>query len=341
MKARTWLGAVVIGSALTGGCGGMDKLNDLNENGIPDDEEQLSDEDDGSDEESWDGVSLVEECPGLCAAAIAEMGDTPGCELSCDIDILPSFEGVAVTNVAVLLTVGAAGEFEAGQSCQLVTMCETPCGEMLGDCMEAVPQPPDPGLLGLCTEEYRECLIEEDCFASRVTCEEGASAILDACIDAGDPLEECAAVFEEAMCMCGTIYNTCVGTNEEACPDEQALALVSPPLPTGPGRFRVTRAFIDRQLERLTAMSTEIFVLPVFNASDRPVGFELRSIRSDDPIYALGLRNRDVVLAVNEKSVVQGRVAEDLLSLYKASQVRLTIRRGTATRQLTYDIVQK
>jgi hypothetical protein len=48
-----------------------------------------------------------------------------------------------------------------------------------------------------------------------------------------------------------------------------------------------------------------------------------------------------VLVAVNDKSIVQGRVAEDLLNLYKASQLRLTIRRGGLVRQLTYDIVQK
>jgi hypothetical protein len=339
-NVRRWLGTMAICAALSAGCGGMDKLNDLNDNGIPDDQEQLEDEDDDTDEEHVD-VAVVEECPQLCAAAIVEMGDAPGCTIDCGVDILASFEGVAGVNVAILLSAGAAGDFEAGQSCDLVTVCETACGQMLGDCMDALPQPPDPVLLGLCTGEYRECLIEENCFISRMECESDASILMQACIDAGDPIEDCQEILEDAMCACGTIYNACVGSDAEACPEDEALALIAPPMPTGPGRFRVTRGFIDRELDRLTAMSTEIFVMPAFDHNDKPVGFELRSIRNDDSIYALGLRNRDVLIAINDKPLVKVGAVENLLNLYKASQLRLTIRRSGLTRQLTYDIVQK
>lgn len=339
-NVRRWLGTMAICAALSAGCGGMDKLNDLDDNGVPDDQEEQDDDVDEVEDDDFD-YAVVEQCPQLCAAAIDEMGAIPGCTIECGVDIFPGFEGVAGANVAVLISAVVAGDFEAGQSCDLVTVCETPCGLMLGDCMDALPDPPTPELLGLCTSEYRECLVEEDCYASRAECESDASDLLQACIDSGEPLEDCEAIFEDAMCMCGTIYNACVGTDAEACPPEEALALIAPPMPTGPGRFRVTRGFIDHELERLTAMSTEIFVLPVFDRNDKPVGFELRSIRNDDPIYALGLRNRDVLIAINDKSIVQGRVAEDLLDLYKASQLRLTIRRAGTTRQLSYDIVQK
>lgn len=58
-------------------------------------------------------------------------------------------------------------------------------------------------------------------------------------------------------------------------------------------------------------------------------------------MHSLGLRNGDVLLSVNGKSLVQGPGVGELLNLYKSNQVRLTIRRGGATRQITYDVTQK
>jgi general secretion pathway protein C len=132
------------------------------------------------------------------------------------------------------------------------------------------------------------------------------------------------------------------GGDASNCDDDaESAARVAPPVQTGPSRFQVTRGLIDQQLARLSALSTETFVMPGLDNAGKLSGFKLGSIRPDNVLYSLGLRNGDVLVAINGKSLIHDTSLDDLLALRKSSQVKLTLRRKGVQRDLTYDIAQK
>jgi hypothetical protein len=336
-RAFQRLAGFAVGVVLAAGCDtGMDKYNDDNDNGIPDDQEEQQPTDDQADDEA---SYTVEDCTSLCGLAIAQIGTTDGCQVECGVNILPNFSGTVVTSVAVLLNNIVSGDFEGGQSCELVTVCDGPCGELLGECMAALPEPPEIEMLSICTDEYQECLDSYACYDALEFCNDAALELYQICMDSS-PIGYCYELYEGNLITCTCLYDACLsGSDATACDGDASRAQVASPTQTGPWSFRITRALIDEQLARLTALATETFVMPGLDDAGKLIGFRLGSIRSDNVLYRLGLRDADVLVAVNGKSLIHNIALDELLSLRKASTVKLTILRRGVQRQLSYDIL--
>jgi S1-C subfamily serine protease len=134
--------------------------------------------------------------------------------------------------------------------------------------------------------------------------------------------------------MCTEQYDDCLGVGDDPAP--------LPPLPemTGPGRFDVPMAFVQYHLGRLDTLDAETFMMLVPNAAGDPVGIELNSIDAGSTLETLGLENGDVVVAVNDTSIMayKGNPAA-LLGLVSKAGVKLTIRRNGNKRDLRYHLV--
>jgi hypothetical protein len=288
-------------------------------------------EGDTPDEPSGPPQILLDECPTLCAQAYIDLAPL-GCSVTCDVDLGTSYEGNASVTVLSLLTVEGDGEFQSGGSCDVVVDCEDidDCRYLTLSCMDD-----SSNEISHCMDEYLQCRLEETCQELLVECADVAESANAACIDAGN--SDCAEVFAEYLDVCNCAYDDCVGTMSEQCEEGAAPPPVPPPLKTGPTQWRVSRMFIQRQLNRLAGLQTETFLMVMPNAGGVPTGLSLRSIAAGDALHQLGLRDGDILLAVGNHPVVELIASPlPLLDLVDAPQVRLTLLRNGATRHHEY-----
>jgi hypothetical protein len=308
------------------------------------------DEDDGVDEEDQGDVGEVpvvdaEECATLCALAIDSADSALGCETTCGVDVWPDFSGVAGAYVTVLAGGGAAGQLDGGESCDLVSVCpdQGPCVESYGLCLEAAYNPEQ---VEYCAEEYAECASEELCYDAYELCQADVDAMLEECLNSGTPIETCEEMWEEASSHCICLLNACEQESDASeCDDPEEEQ--PPPLPmpqqTGPRSFRIPRELLDAHLQRLHQLDTQIMLVPVRDAKTGDVaGLRLRSVEPGDPLFSIGLRNDDVLLAANGMPVLDLVTdLERLQQMHSASQITLKIRRRGIVQQLTYQLVDR
>ncbi|MBC8067976.1 MAG: serine protease [Deltaproteobacteria bacterium] len=295
-------------------------------------------EDGGAYEEDGgaaDGDTLVmEECPSLCLAAQSDLAPL-GCDVQCDVDLGTSFVGDVSVTVFPLLTVGAAGDFQTGASCDVVVACDDmdTCRYFAMGCMTD-----SSNEVEHCVDEYLQCSLEETCLGQFMECNDVAYSAAYACEDAGEP--DCSALLDEYLAVCNCAYDDCVGSMSEHCEDGEATPPVPLPLKTGPTQWKVSRAFIQRQLDRGAALRTETFLAVMPNAAGVPTGLSLRSIVPGDALHQLGLRDGDILLTVGGQAIVDLIAAPaGLLDLVDAPKVKITLRRGGAARQHEYTFV--
>lgn len=107
------------------------------------------------------------------------------------------------------------------------------------------------------------------------------------------------------------------------------------------GRYSFSHRLLDAQLGCLDALAVEIALLSVRDASTGGwKGIRLMLIRTTDVVYALGLRNREIVILANVRQVADAaRNPKALLALYDAPESRLTIERAGKTQLLIYALV--
>ncbi len=310
------------------------------------DEEELEDsEDDGTP------PLELEECASICDRAV-DQAAWLGCEMECDIDIAASFEADA--NATVVAGVGFAfggasggveGEYDGGGSCDFVLICPEPptaCDRVYTQCIESNP---DPETWSQCFDEYSQCQHEEACRGLQEECEESADSLLAACEDLAvtvEDLEACAEINSEALADCVCIYTDCLAYGDaQSCNDDtQPAPLPPPPQQTGTRQWRVSRRLVDFELGRLWVLEKELSVFPVVSAQSKKwTGIRLMSLRPSDTVFRLGLRNGDTLISVNGEPLVEAaRKPETLLSLRKASTIRVLIERHSKQLLLTYEL---
>jgi type II secretion system protein C len=106
----------------------------------------------------------------------------------------------------------------------------------------------------------------------------------------------------------------------------------------GANSYIIDRDSLNEGLSDLTAVMSQVKVQP-FVKDGEPYGFQVSSIAPGSLVMELGLRNHDVVLAINGAPI---RQPEDVIGLYQQFQqldtVRLEIERGGRPVTLTYSM---
>lgn len=295
------------------GCGGMTPYN------TKDDTEQVV--------EDAEEPPHIDNCPTLCNAAIGTYAPL-GCDISCDIDLGTSVQAgidVAVVNLLTLLWVDINGNVQTGETCDMVIECPdvSECQILALYCLSNSENEP-----AYCIDEYLQCQQETACTEVFTECADQAWQAYNDCT--GTPAQ-CATLLDELNQLCSEQYANCLGAGEAPASP--------PPLPiqTGPGKWDVSRAFLQYHLARLGTLDIETFMMLVSNASGVPIGFELQSIENGGTLDNLGLQDGDVLVAVNDTSVMAFKSDPSvLLGLAIGSGVKLTIKRNGMTRHLRY-----
>lgn len=317
---------VLVGALLCAACAGGLKVYDEPPPGYGSDENPTTIE--------------LDECPTLCAEALAGLSNVSsvlGCTLECGVDISADYAGTAVI-VTPLFGVGGSLIVDGGGHCELVQDCPEQDNCVIGYevCLDAATTSAE---IEYCGDEFFECSsVYNGCDDAHDSCLEGAATILDACLAADDPdFEQCQEVFEAAATNCGCLYTACLDRSDASECEGQAQAMASV-TSLGPLRWQVTRAFVDRQMARLTVgLDNEVMAVPLRGPTGRLIGVELPVISEQDTLYSIGLRSGDVVVSIGGTSPFEfDRRAYQ--RLYGQEQVRLVIRRDGKLRTMTYEL---
>lgn len=107
---------------------------------------------------------------------------------------------------------------------------------------------------------------------------------------------------------------------------------------SGERRYEVQRRTLDAWLGNLPQLATEVRVLPEIR-DGKPAGLRLLGIRAGGFLAALGLRNDDVIQAINGLDLDSPeRAIETYLKLRAASHISIAADRGGRRTNLEYDI---
>lgn len=121
----------------------------------------------------------------------------------------------------------------------------------------------------------------------------------------------------------------------------------SPSLSTGTGgitvagedNFSVRRSFLDEKLANLNEILQSARAVPYIDASGNFKGFLIQSINQDSIFFDLGVRQGDVLTAVNEIQLDNaGKGLEAFQRLRNASKITLEVTRGGQQKTLTYTV---
>lgn len=272
----------------------------------------------------------ADECEQLCD----DQADLPmpyGCTLvACGIDVddaASGEEGVA--------DLGVMDIDEGGDYCVAVVEC--PSGQCFDRYIQCVEE--SEGLAG-CENEYLDCHVENACAAERAECDLAAEEEWTACLAANQMSDEDCNfwhVYDQKFCAC--LEDACLVGNDD--PECGGLPLhPPPPMQTGPQRWRVSRALIDQQIARQAALGVETGEWPVQNATGQWSGVRLSSIDAGGPLHAAGIRDQDLLVAVNGVPIKQALASPaQLLALRNAKTVKIVIKRAGVVRNHTYDLV--
>lgn len=105
-----------------------------------------------------------------------------------------------------------------------------------------------------------------------------------------------------------------------------------------PGHCTVTRALVDKLVADVDALGSDVHVAPAL-VDGRPAGFQLSDIRRGSVFARLGLRDGDVVAAVNGMDVSTPAAAMlAFMTLRDATDLTVRIVRHGETQTLDYSI---
>lgn len=105
-----------------------------------------------------------------------------------------------------------------------------------------------------------------------------------------------------------------------------------------PGHCTVTRALVDKLVADVDALGGDVHVAPAL-VDGKPAGFQLSDIRRGSVFARLGLRDGDVVAAVNGMDVSTPAAAMlAFLTLRNATDLAVRIVRHGETQTLDYSI---
>jgi len=106
----------------------------------------------------------------------------------------------------------------------------------------------------------------------------------------------------------------------------------------GKRRYEIKRGTLELALRNLPSLSRSVRVAPEL-LDGKPVGFRLFAIEADGPVAKLGLRNEDVLVAVNGLDITTpDRVLNAYGKLKTARHLVLTVVRGGRTMVHEYSI---
>ena len=282
-----------------------------------------------------------------------DAGNNPGeysnsCEDACDsaIESLPS----GCDAIACGVDAGNNATDEVGEimrpgpdgTCELVYSCDPgTCFDLFVACVE------DTGSVEGCREDYDACVVQGICEHERNDCKSDVDADYAECMDEATTqpmIDQCEFYWGEGGFWdqaCDCEYDNCINGTSIECASMEMM--VSPPLQTAAGRWRVEREWLDRQVDRFVSLRSETPTWPVRNAAGDIVSLRVNRIAVADALYAAGLRSNDRITEINDVAVRQwlGENVDDLLALRDTAQVRLSVRRGMNTLTLRYDLVGK
>lgn len=272
----------------------------------------------------------IEDCPDQCADAFDTYAPL-GCDVSCDINLGTTVE--ADWNVLVV-TLGVSTWFdlelgvETGETCDVVIECPemTDCLTLALLCVGDSDNAAD-----YCMSEYLECDHETMCNDQYNECGENAYSAYASCT--GTP-EECWTIYDNFSTACIEQYDACLGVGDEPAPP--------PPLPTmtSAGRFDVPKPFIHHHLERLATLEMQTFTMRMPASDAGPAGLALHSIQPGDTLDQLGLEEGDVIVRINDTSIMNfSNNPAALLGVLDNGGVKITIRRNGVKRDLRYRFV--
>jgi general secretion pathway protein C len=106
----------------------------------------------------------------------------------------------------------------------------------------------------------------------------------------------------------------------------------------GSGKYEIRREALNRVLSNTTLLAASAQIMPAVQ-DGKPAGFMLRRIRPGSFYQLLGMRDGDIVQAVNGRPI---RTPEDALQVYtgikNASHVTISISRGGKSSTFDYSI---
>lgn len=272
----------------------------------------------------------IEDCPQLCADAFDTYAAL-GCDVTCDIDLGTTVQGgldILVVTLAVTSWFDVDLGVETGQTCDMVIDCPeiTDCLTLSLLCLDDSDNDAD-----YCISEYLDCTQETMCNDERSDCYDNAWDAYSSC---NGTYAECGKLYDRLSMACEIQNESCLGAGDEPAPP--------PPLPTmtAAGRFDVPMGFVQHHLQRLATLEMETFTMRMPATDTSPAGLALHSIQAGDTLDQLGLIEGDLVVRVNDTSVLA--VSENpavLLNALDDGGVKVTIRRNGIKRDLRYRFV--
>jgi general secretion pathway protein C len=107
---------------------------------------------------------------------------------------------------------------------------------------------------------------------------------------------------------------------------------------TGEHRFEVRRATVDWLLDNTSVLARSFRIVPEVREG-RPAGFHLFGVRADGPFGVLGLRDGDLISAINGLEMTRPENALDVyLKLRAAGHLSVGLERAGRRVTIDYDI---
>lgn len=287
----------------------------------------------GCYEQSVTEAMVLEQCPQLCADALATLAQL-GCAVECEVDIAYNWEGdLNAYTIIPLLAVSAEGSGSSG-SCDLEVACDdlTECASVMIVCLN------EGGTTEFCMEQFEQCDAAEICQDMLTACTGIANGGYTTCVDSGG--SHCGRKWDSALDMCQCSYDACMNqASDPSCEDSARLAALPAPVPIGAETWDVTRAYVDAQVQGLARLDMETFVYRAdVSAQDR--GIALRSVDQGDTLYSLGFREGDVIVHAEGQPI--GSLLSDpsaIVELLASDQIDIGVQRDGQSRSLRYHIL--
>jgi len=108
----------------------------------------------------------------------------------------------------------------------------------------------------------------------------------------------------------------------------------------GPGRYQITRAFLDRYTADLSGAESLADVWWAKNGAGEIVGFRIRKIPCKSPLREAGFRPGDVIRSVNGREIRStGAAVKAYRALRRGDTLVVRVRRDKAWREQVYEVV--
>ena len=263
----------------------------------------------------------ADQCAQVCDDWIGVLG-LNGCEVQCGVTSYPN--GTLIDGIIDFGVVD-----DGGNHCTMSVTCPDNVDSCDKDFAVAVTQSED---IDGAYEELDECRQDETCTDEYNSCVASADQEQTDCVAAGGT--NCAAEHDYDVCMCNNYQFQCKGDEGISCEEPPPPA----PVQTGPTTFSVPRGWINFQLAHLAALQSSTMYWPVRGAGGW-TGARLGEIKPTNPLYAVGIRSRDLLRSANGVGVIAAMRNPTLLDpLRTASVINLTFTRNGMQRVLTFNV---